>query len=551
MAVVPVERLADFSEHLVPGLPDIEDPALRARISELVALDRLRDSLRACDGIDEVVAAVLACVRERAGAPWAGVLLRRGDALEPAGASGDPPAGWEDRDEFARAPLRDRGERLGALVLGGEPERGPFLRGVAAAAAAELAHRRKDDELRSRNRGLALKVYQLQSLMDLTAGLHRATSESRVWDLLLHGAMGQVLASRAAVVVGGRVLASKGPRRSPEEGALLLRAARRLEGAPGVTVAGAAADPEIAEALRRLRFGAAAAFAGAGLRGVVFVGDPGLGRELSPDDRALLDSLAAQAAAVVEALRLTRSSIEKEKEQKLARSIQSRFLPDDPPRLPGWDVWGVNIPCLAVGGDHFDYLDLPGGLFVSISDVSGKGTGPAIIMASVTASLRAFFTHGGRDLRDAALELNRFLHSNTEANRYMTGVFALIEPGSGSLQYVNSGHVRPILAHGDGSTDELGDGSTVLGLFPEILVDAGRVEVAPGDVLVLFTDGLSETEDAGGRQFEERIRDVVREFRARTAREICGELVAGARAFAGPNPLADDLTVVVVRREGA
>ncbi len=542
---------AGYHDFLSPKLRGIADPDIRERIAELVALDGLRNNLRTCEGVGEVAAAVLECARERTGARWAVLQLEEAGEAE---RSGTPPPDWEEAGAARIAvPLRDRGEQLGTLVLGSRhPETpGPFLKGLAAAAAAELAHRRKDDELRARNRRLALNVYQLQSLMDLTAGLHRATGEAQVWDLLLHGAMGHVLASRAVVAAGGRVLASKGPRRSEGEGALLLRTAAALEDLPDVIAAEDAGEPEIVKALERLRFGAVAPFAGSGMRGVLLVGDPGLGRSLSDDDRALLGSLAEQAVAVVEALRLTRSAIEKEKEQKLARSIHARFLPGEPPRLPGWDVWGVNIPCLAVGGDHYDYLELPGGLFLSISDVSGKGTGPAIIMASVTASLRAFFTHGGRDLRDAALELNRFLHDNTEDNRYMTGVFALLEPDSGALHYVNAGHVRPILVRNDDSVDELASGSTVLGLFPEIRVETESLEVAPGDVLALFTDGLSEAEDPGGRQFEERILPALCASRSRSSREICGELVAQARGFAGPNRLADDLTVLVIRREGA
>ncbi len=548
---------AGFRDLLSPRLGEIGNPELRERVVELVALDALRNGLRSCEKKEQVVESVLACARERTGASWGGILLGGdGGPLLSAGAMGEPPAGWEETgDEAGKGslvvPLLDRGELLGKLVLGGrKPESpDPFLEGLAAAAAAELAHRRKDDELRTRNRRLALNAYQLQSLMDLTAGLHRATAENEVWDLLLHGAMGHVLASRAAVVVGGRVLASKGPRRSGIEGALLLRVAEALEGRTGVATAEDAGSPEIVDALERLHLGAAVPFAGAGMRGVLLVGDPELGQSLSGDDRAFLASLAAQAVVAVEALRLARSMIEKEKEQKLARSIQSRLLPDEPPEISGWDLWGINIPCLAVGGDHYDYLDLPGGLFLAITDVSGKGAGPALIMASVTASLRAFFTHGGRDLGEAAVELNQFLHKNTEASRYLTAVLAFLDPESGSLRYVNSGHVRPILVRRDGSTGELARGSTVLGLFPEITVEAGSVEMAPGDVVVFYTDGLSETEDPGGHLFEDQILEVTRETRSRTACEICGELVSRARAFSGPNPLKDDLTVVALRRD--
>ena len=287
------------------------------------------------------------------------------------------------------------------------------------------------------------------------------------------------------------------------------------------------------------------------VRGTLFLGTAGIGRSLSSADRDFLHSLAGQAAAAVESLRLTRSSIEKEKELELARRIQARFLPAEPPRPPGWDIAGINIPCLAVGGDYYDYLALDGSLFVTIADVSGKGTGPALIMASVQASLRALYRQRRTRLSSAAIELNRFLHAHTEDNHYMTAVLSRLDPDSGRFRYLNAGHVYPVMVRAEGGVERLQGGSTVLGLFPEIEAETGFCEFAVGDLLAMFTDGLSEAEGPEGQMFDEfRIVEALRRSRGRNAREICGDLLSLARAFAGPNQLRDDLTLVVLKRTG-
>ena len=307
----------------------------------------------------------------------------------------------------------------------------------------------------------------------------------------------------------------------------------------------------VAGDLARMEIGWVVPFASGAVRGTLFLGAAGFGRELSSADRDFLTSLSGQASAAVESLHLTRASIQKEKELEVARRIQARFLPAEAPEHPGWDLWGINIPCLAVGGDYYDYLTLGGGIFVTIADVSGKGAGPALIMASVQASLRAFFRHGHTGIADAADELNDHLHSNTEDSRYMTAILARLEPATGRLDYLNAGHVHPVLVRADGSVERLGCGSTVLGLFPDIETEVGTSELGPGDLVALYTDGLSEAEDPAGGLFDDaRIVDALIAARSMSAREICGDLLSRARAFSGPSPLRDDLTVVVLKRRG-
>lgn len=591
-AAAPDSPGARYQHLLARHLGELSPEATR-RVSEVLAFTDFAAALTRPRRAEEVAALILLVALGETGARWTGLLRPDGNgSLRPAGRrgaadpawpelvvalppalpdasvvrSGDgppdgeaPEAPWrallETASADAAALLRFDDRLLGVLLVGSSrPEisgsKSDFLEALAAAAGAALEGCRRDEELRLANRRLSLNVYQLQSLMDLTTGFHRAADETGVWDLLLHGAMGHVLASRAAVVAGGRVLAARGPRRPDEDWSALLRAAAAAGPGPEVLPVAELADGALAADLARLEIGWVAPFSCGSFRGALFVGVGGVDdAALPPASRSFLGSLAAQAAAAVESLRLTRAAIEKEKELEAARRIQSRFLPDEPPSLAGWDIGGVNIPCLAVGGDYYDYLSLGGGIFLTIADVAGKGPGPALIMASVQASLRAFFFHGHTGIAAAALELNQLLHDNTAANRYMTAVLARFEPDSGRFDYLNAGHVRPLLLRSGGGVERLDRGSTVLGLFPEIEVETGCFTLEPGDLLTLFTDGLSETESPEGELFEEdRLVEALRAAREKSARDICGELVSRARAFAGSKPLADDLTLIVLKR---
>ncbi len=570
------------------------NPALERRVSELLALTDFSAAAFERMNVSEVASLIVLVALGESGVRWAGLLLPDEDGrFRPAGRRGAGNAGWEELsleppdllpdslvfrsggehpDENPVAEpflgvMRDSGASSAALLrtpdglrgvlLLGEPHpelagsRTDFLEALAVSAAAALEKCRRDEELRVANRRLSLHVYQLRSLMDLTAGLHRARDEAAVWDLLLHGAMGHVLASRAAVVAGGRVVAAKGPKRPDEDIAALVHAAEILEGQHEIRPAGDLSHWSTSCDLARLEIGWVVPFAAGAVRGTLFLGAAGFGRELSSADRAFLTSLTGQASAAVESLRLTRASIQKEKELEVARRIQTRFLPAEAPEYPGWDLWGINIPCLSVGGDYYDYLTLDESVFVTIADVSGKGAGPALIMASVQASLRAFFRHARPGIVGVAEELNHHLHRNTEDSRYMTAILATLEPGTGRLDYLNAGHVYPVLVRGDGSVERLDRGSTVLGLFPDIETETGTCELEPGDLVALFTDGLTEAEDPGGNLFDEaRVVDALIAARSRTARDICGDLLSRARAFSGPNPLRDDLTLVVLKRRG-
>ncbi len=585
-----------YQRLFAPHLPAF-DPATGRLVSELLALTDFGAALTESMSVDQVGSLLLLVGLGETGARWSGLLVpdgrgqlrageRRGAADEDWGDFACPepealpahavlrrqgPGPDPEAADLAEAPFRElmlaaradsavilrTGGRLAGVLLLGEPHpdlsgsRTDFLEALAVIASAALEKCRRDEELQATNRRLALRMYQLRSLLDLTAGLHRARDEAAVWDLLLHGSMGHLLASRGSVVAGGRVVASKGPRGPEEEWNALALADAALSREHDVLRVRDLADRQMSRDLAALRIGWIVPFASGAVRGALFLGEAGNDRALEAPDRGFLTSLAGRAAAAVESARLTRSTIEKEKELVVARRIQARLLPTEAPQLSGWDLSGVNIPCLAVGGDYYDYLRLDDRVFVTIADVSGKGAGPAIIMASVQASLRAFYRHGDTAIDRAAVELNHLLHQNTEDNRYVTAVLAALSPETGRLDYLNAGHVQPVVVRASGSVERLGAGSTVLGLFPNITTEVGAVQLEPGDVLAMYTDGLSEAEDPEDHQFDDdRIIEGLMETRAHDARAICGDLLSRARAFAGPRALQDDLTLIVLRRTG-
>ncbi|MGH9389651.1 MAG: PP2C family protein-serine/threonine phosphatase, partial [Vicinamibacteria bacterium] len=278
-----------------------------------------------------------------------------------------------------------------------------------------------------------------------------------------------------------------------------------------------------------------------------------LGAALSEEDRDFLRSLAAQAAAAFDHIRLSREWIEKqkiEKEMALAREIQRALLPDGAPSIEGWDLAGINIPCLTVGGDYFDYLERGEGKhWLVIADVSGKGAGPAILMASIQAALHALAGLGAISLENLAERLNEIVYRSTELNRYVTAFFSCLDCKTGELEFVNAGHCYPILMRRTGAVERLKEGGSVVGLFPKLEVKCGRTTIEKGDLLVMYTDGLSETRSSEGEEFDdERILAALRGMAGRSSREIVARLVAGVRVFAADAGLSDDLTLIVAQK---
>ena len=582
-----------YQKALAPLTGLSEDKSVGKRLSELLTLLDFSTTLNRSLELSEILDIVLLVAIGETQASWASIALkaddgfyrfmaRRGASAPPKDTPGFAAKGAEaleravgpedpklepDCAELINLlkadlimPLR-KGPRLtGLLVLGKRPGGyGPgersFLEALSISAAASIDNGRVYEELQNLNQKLTLKIYQLDSLFDITRELLVAVDAARVREVLMASAMGQPLATRCALV-GSKRVDVRGVQLDPAQldvlrsGTLHMKTSE--EGVLKVDGLEPGAFRDLLESsgfevLLPLR-------SGRDTHGVLLVGRKANGQAVGEDDVDFLRSLAAQGAAALDRQRLTREWVEKQKLDKelgVARQIQRGLLPESDPSLEGWDIAGVNIPCLAVGGDYYDYVENSGGkLGVAIADVSGKGTGPALIMASVQASLRTLSGLGGLPLDVLFSRLNEIVFRSTQPNKYVTVFYALLDPENGDLTYVNAGHVYPLLLRRSGEVESLSRGSQVVGLLPEVQVEVGGSQLEPGDLLVLYTDGLSETRSPEGEEFEEggRIVETAKAVSDLPAREIVGRLVGAARAFAAGAGLSDDLTLVVVKR---
>src|SRR6185503_13275137 len=215
-----------------------------------------------------------------------------------------------------------------------------------------------------------------------------------------------------------------------------------------------------------------------------------LGDAFGAGDAELLEFFASAAALTIEKALLHREVLQKQwmdGQLKLAREVQAGLLPRTPPDVPGWDLAAVNLPTWTIGGDYYDFLPMEKGrLAVVVADVSGKGVPAALIMATFRAALR-MEVHRGSRVVDAVEAVNRVLLESQGRSRFVTAVFGVLDTGTGVLRYVNCGHNPPLLLRADGSHAWLDCGGQALGLGLGGSCEEGRVVLAQGDLLALYT----------------------------------------------------------------
>ena len=288
--------------------------------------------------------------------------------------------------------------------------------------------------------------------------------------------------------------------------------------------------------------------------GAVLLG-PRLSEEpYSREDQRLLASVASQAAAALENIRLAEevaARIESERrtarEMEIAREVQSRLLPQTPPRLKTLECAARCVQARAVGGDYFDFLDLgPGLTGLALADVSGKGVHAALLVANLEAYLRSQSSIRPLDPPRMLEQVNRMLYASTAVQHYATLFFAVYNDASRSLDYVNCGHNPPILLHPDGSLARLEATSTVVGAFPEWHATLGQSRLDPGDLLVVFSDGVTEA-NRGEEEFgETRLIAALRSAASLPAGEIVPAILGCVQEFSAGDQY-DDLTLLVAR----
>jgi serine phosphatase RsbU (regulator of sigma subunit) len=234
---------------------------------------------------------------------------------------------------------------------------------------------------------------------------------------------------------------------------------------------------------------------------------------------------------------------------EIAREIQQAMLPRAAYQGPGVEAFGMTRPANTVGGDFYDILTLPDGrVLLALGDVSGKGSPAALLMALLLAMMRTLVDEG---LEGAALaeRLNTQIVRHAPRSRFVTLFFATFSPLTGELEYVNAGHLPPIMRRANGRFERLTSGGMALGMFEFAQYEAGRTNLGCGDTLVLYSDGITEAEDPWGRPFDDvGLERVIGSGRWASAKELGWEAFAAVEHHARERRLVDDLTVLVARR---
>ena len=275
----------------------------------------------------------------------------------------------------------------------------------------------------------------------------------------------------------------------------------------------------------------------------------------SSSDKRLLASVASQAGIAMRSITLAEKMAQRleaerraEQEMQIARQVQSRLLPQEAPALKTLQCAGRCIQTRSVGGDYYDFLDFGGGrLGLVLADISGKGISGALLMANLQANLRSQYALALEDIPRLLTSVNRLFYRNTEPNSYATAFFAIYNEEDHRLQYVNCGHNAPLLLRADGVVERLEATATVLGLFEEWECMVAQRQLAPGDVLVIYTDGISEASPNEEDEFgEERLQDVVRRRQSQSADEILDAILRDVQQFS-QGEQADDMTLIVAK----
>ena len=279
----------------------------------------------------------------------------------------------------------------------------------------------------------------------------------------------------------------------------------------------------------------------------------------SADDKRLLALVASQTGVALESIRLAEKIAERieaerraAQEMEFARQVQTKLFPQKFPLMRTLEYTGGCIPAKTVGGDYYDFLELrPGRLGIVLADIAGKGIPGALLMANLQANLRSQYAMAVDDLPRLLTSVNRLFFQNTDDASYATMFFADYNDTTRLLRYSNCGHLPPLLVRAAGTkVERLHSTCMVLGMFEAWQTEITEVMLAPGDTLVLYTDGITETENRVGDEFgESRLVETLQGLSKLPVEQLKDAVVNAVRQFSGGEQ-EDDITLVIARCVG-
>ena len=445
-------------------------------------------------------------------------------------------------EAFFVIPIRTGKDDFGVVALSGEStsdDDAQMLHAAGAYVATVLNNQRLSQEMREGDFQLKYRLWELESLYDIGLSIAATLNIDELADQVLFRMISLINARRAALLL--RDGDSFKVYRSFEEveigDAVLRDIAARGEAVSlndGTTVAVPVKGNNtiigvLAAADRETRDGGVAAF--------------------EPNELRLLSLFANQVGIALENARLHKEALAKqamEREMELAATIQRDILPKALPRVERIEVAALAKPAKQVGGDYHAFFERDGTLTTIVADVAGKSMPAALLVSAFHAALQLLFAEG-RELGDIATELNRHIHNWSAENKFITMILVSIDPEAEILQFINAGH-NPCYVMTDGRMDQLKSHGLPIGILGTSRYMTQTRPFPAGSTVVLYSDGITEAENAEGEEFgNERLEALLAGNAGRSAAHLRAAIAAAVDAFVGEAPQKDDETLVIAR----
>lgn len=465
-------------------------------------------------------------------------------------------------------PLQFEGGLLGFVGLGSPMEARSYtnhelqiILSLVQMCASAVQNARTNQTLQLLNRQLILKVYQLNTLFELSKDFYSVWDSEGIFRILGTSLIGQLMISRCAVF-------------TLNEGTMELRFLRGVRLTQQDLQFAAALDPESIfkekyqpVTCSDMDHGVAQEFCFTNkinlvfpmivndeIKGLIYLGEKKNKLPFTKEDYDFITTLGNLALVSDDNARMQQQIIEKqrmEKELSIAREIQLNLLPQSIPAIEGYEFSTGFTPAYQVGGDYFDFIRVSEKeLAVAIGDVSGKSTPAALIMASLQASLRALASLEVTDPKITIQKINQLLcESHTRSNKYVTFFYGILNHRNHEFSYVNAGHCYPLIIKKNGEVDRLEIGGMVMGFFKEVQYRSATYQLSPGDLMVLYTDGVSELIDPSEEEFGvDRIIEVLKKHCHEPIASIQQALVRALEEHKQNQNQWDDITFILMKR---
>lgn len=456
--------------------------------------------------------------------------------------------------------LKTRNNHIGFLCLGSKGHNKPleqheveFVESLTIISSVAIANSRMFTELKRINRTLDRKVYELNTLLDLSKDFNRMVDWEEIIRIFKFAMLGQMLIRKFFFVL-------------EQDGKRLMVATNSIQGnlkkadIDALFVSGSDVvhvDEDLEKNIPFLEKNEIKALISLDFQdkkmAVVGIGARANGQPYSESDFNFLQSLGNLALLSIQKTLLLEERIEKERleeELNIAKSIQQGLLPHPIPEHPKLDIAAKNVPSQQVGGDYFDILETPEKrLLFAIADVTGKGTPAALLMANIQAMLHVLLPVD-ISLKEATGRINDMIYRNTPSDKFVTFFWGVFDPENMEFNYVNAGHNPPLLFRkGEDTCHKLKEGGLILGAMPTMgPYDGNTVKLKSGDLLVFYTDGVTEALDINQAEEyeEERLINCIKNSCDKSAQDILQCIVDDVNTFSD-NIQYDDVTLIVIK----